>query len=73
MSLTSAGLKRTFELALHMRKAKKIRIFQKILITFFYLIAAVKIIRLPNAKFLCVCESYNFDSSNEIKDVSKIF
>ena len=28
---------------------------------------------LRNAKFLCICVSYNFDSSNEIKNVSTIF
>ena len=57
MSLSNADLKRTFKLAIHIRKAKKIRVFCKILRTFFF--AVVKIIRLSNAEKFCIFKMHS--------------
>ena len=54
MSLSYADLKRTLKLAIHIRKAKKIRVLSEILLTFFFLFTAVKIIRLSNAGKFCI-------------------
>ena len=56
MSLLYADLKRTFKLAIHMRKAKKIRVFSEILLTFF--------------SFYC-CENYKTHKCREILHFQK--